>query len=59
VTVFKAPETGAIDLLESMSSQIWPNFGDQAHLFGHRGVVRKAAKRGLPVLAALMLAMDL
>jgi hypothetical protein len=42
-----------------MSSQIWPNFGDQAHLFGHCGVVRKAAKRGLPVLAALMLAMDL
>jgi len=58
LTAFAELKTEVIGLIENMSTYICPSCGHEAHLFGHGGVAREAARLGLPVLAEIPLAMD-
>jgi ATP-binding protein involved in chromosome partitioning len=41
-----------------MSTYVCPSCGHEAHLFGHGGVAREAAKLDLPFLGELPLALE-
>ncbi len=56
--MFQKLKTPVLGLIENMSTYICPNCGHEAHIFGHGGVAREAAKLGLPFLGELPLALD-
>ncbi len=56
--MFAKLKTPVLGLVENMSTYICPNCGHEAHIFGHGGVPREAAKLDLPFLGELPLALD-
>jgi len=53
--MFSKLKTPVLGLVENMSTYVCPQCGHEAHLFGHGGVEREAARLGLPFLGALPL----
>jgi ATP-binding protein involved in chromosome partitioning len=56
--MFQKLGTPVLGLIENMSTYVCPSCGHEAHLFGHGGVAREAAKLDLPFLGELPLALE-
>ena len=56
--MFQKLKTPVLGLIENMSHYICPECGNEAHIFGHGGVVQEAERLGLPFLGALPLDLD-
>lgn len=57
VAMFERIEVPVLGIVENMSAFVCPQCGHEAHLFGHGGAAREAAKRKVPFLGEVPLEM--
>ena len=56
--MFKTLNTPVLGMIENMSTYICPECGNEAHLFGHGGVMAEAEAIGAPFLGSLPIDLD-
>ncbi|MFQ5438375.1 MAG: P-loop NTPase, partial [Paracoccaceae bacterium] len=59
IDMFNKLGTPILGMVENMSYQICEECGHKGHPFGHGGVASEAAKLGVPLLAELLLHLDI
>ena len=59
VAMFQKVEVPILGILENMSTYICPSCGHQAHIFGHGGAQKDAARFGVPFLGEVPLNIDI